>query len=326
MPDVFAHGMLGMAWLGRLLTSWVPQSRLRRFDARFQGITHLGNAMRCSGRVVEKLEHDGERCVRIELQQRQPVRTDQDRRRGPRRPALNHSSPGEHPHDTQTRRQGRPHHRLGPRHRPRDRAQARQRRRARRRQRPRRRARRRRPWQAIREAGGQAVACVGSVTAPDFAERFVGTAVSEFKGLDIIVNNAGYTWDNVIQKMTDEQWYAMLDCHLTAPFRILRAAQPVIRELAKAEKEAGQRVGAQGRQHLVDGRPVRQRRPDQLLGRQGRHRRHDADAGQGVGPHERHRQLRGLRPHQDPPDRSAPPATPRPTSTAARSRSASTPT
>ena len=68
MPDVFAQGMLGMAWLGRLLTSWAPQSRLRRFDARFQGITHLGNAMRCSGRVVEKLDHEGERCVRIELQ------------------------------------------------------------------------------------------------------------------------------------------------------------------------------------------------------------------------------------------------------------------
>jgi 3-oxoacyl-[acyl-carrier protein] reductase len=94
----------------------------------------------------------------------------------------------------------------------------------------------------IRKAGGQAVACVGSVTAPDFAERFVGTAVSEFKGLDIIVNNAGYTWDNVVQKMTDEQWYAMMDVHLTAPFRILRAAQPVIRALSKQEKDAGQTV------------------------------------------------------------------------------------
>ena len=96
--------------------------------------------------------------------------------------------------------------------------------------------------QAIREAGGQAVACAGSVTATDFAERFVGTAVNEFKGLDIVVNNAGYTWDNVIQKMTDEQWHAMLDCHLTAPFRILRAAQPVIRGLSKADTEAGRRV------------------------------------------------------------------------------------
>lgn len=94
----------------------------------------------------------------------------------------------------------------------------------------------------ILAAGGQAVACVGSVTAPDFTERFIGTAVSEFKGLDIIVNNAGYTWDNVVQKMTDEQWYAMLDVHLTAPFRILRAAQPVMRALAKQEKEAGKSV------------------------------------------------------------------------------------
>ena len=96
--------------------------------------------------------------------------------------------------------------------------------------------------QAIRDAGGQAVACAGSVSAPDFAERFVGTAVSEFNGLDIIVNNAGYTWDSVIQKMTDEQWYAMMDVHLTAPFRILRAAQPVIKKLGKAETDAGNRV------------------------------------------------------------------------------------
>jgi len=96
--------------------------------------------------------------------------------------------------------------------------------------------------QQIRDAGGLAMACIGSVTAPDFAERFIGTAVSEYKGLDIIVNNAGYTWDSVIQKMTDEQWYAMIDCHLTAPFRILRAAQPVIRALSKAENEAGQRI------------------------------------------------------------------------------------
>jgi 3-oxoacyl-[acyl-carrier protein] reductase len=92
----------------------------------------------------------------------------------------------------------------------------------------------------IVQAGGHAVACVGSVTAPDFAERFVQTAVSEFGGLDIIVNNAGYTWDNVLQKMTDEQWYAMLDVHLTAPFRLLRAAAEFIRAAARKEAEAGQ--------------------------------------------------------------------------------------
>ncbi|AJG20786.1 MaoC family protein [Cupriavidus basilensis] len=67
MPDVFAHGMLGMAWLGRLLTGWAPQARLRRFDVRFQGITHLGNVIHCGGRVLEKLDVNGERCVRIEV-------------------------------------------------------------------------------------------------------------------------------------------------------------------------------------------------------------------------------------------------------------------
>jgi len=67
MPDVFAQGMLGMAWLGRLLTGWAPQSRLRRLDVRFQGITHLGHAMRCEGRVAEKFEAEGERRVRIEV-------------------------------------------------------------------------------------------------------------------------------------------------------------------------------------------------------------------------------------------------------------------
>jgi len=96
--------------------------------------------------------------------------------------------------------------------------------------------------QAIRDAGGQAVACIGSVAAPDFADRFIATAIDAYQGLDIIVNNAGYTWDNVIQKMSDEQWLAMLDVHLTAPFRILRAAQPVIRRLSKADADAGHRV------------------------------------------------------------------------------------
>jgi 3-oxoacyl-[acyl-carrier protein] reductase len=94
----------------------------------------------------------------------------------------------------------------------------------------------------IKGQGGDAVACNGSVMAPDFAERFIGTAMQAFKGLDIIVNNAGYTWDNVIQKMNDEQWYAMIDVHLTAPFRILRAAQPVIRALHKSEEAGGAEV------------------------------------------------------------------------------------
>jgi 3-oxoacyl-[acyl-carrier protein] reductase len=91
-------------------------------------------------------------------------------------------------------------------------------------------------------AGGQAVACAGSVTDSGFAERFVGTALESFGGLDIIVNNAGYTWDSVVQKMSDEQWEAMLAVHLTAPFRILRAASQFIREANKREVEEGRDV------------------------------------------------------------------------------------
>src|SRR5215471_7715711 len=92
---------------------------------------------------------------------------------------------------------------------------------------------------AIEQLGGRAVACNGDVTAKDFGDRIVDVAVKRLGGLHVIVNNAGYTWDNVIQKMSDEQWYAIIDCHLTAPFRILRAAQPFIRDMARAEAEAG---------------------------------------------------------------------------------------
>jgi len=65
MPDVFAHGMLSMAWLGRLLTNWVPQRDLREFSVRFSAITHVGERIVCTGRVTEKLERDGERLIRV---------------------------------------------------------------------------------------------------------------------------------------------------------------------------------------------------------------------------------------------------------------------
>jgi 3-oxoacyl-[acyl-carrier protein] reductase len=94
----------------------------------------------------------------------------------------------------------------------------------------------------IAAAGGKAVASIGSVTEAGFAERFVGAALESYGGLDIIVNNAGYTWDNVVQKMTDDQWDAMLAVHLTAPFRILRAASHYIREANKRETAEGRDV------------------------------------------------------------------------------------
>ena len=95
---------------------------------------------------------------------------------------------------------------------------------------------------AIQAAGGNAVACAGDVTAADFGERFVGTALDNFGSVDIIVNNAGYTWDNVIQKMSDEQFQAMLDVHTLAPFRIMRAASDYMRGAAKKEAEEGREV------------------------------------------------------------------------------------
>ena len=91
----------------------------------------------------------------------------------------------------------------------------------------------------IRALGSDAKSCIGDVTAADFGTRIVKDTLDAFGGIDIIVNNAGYAWDGVIQKMTDEQWYAMLDVHATAPFRILRAASEYIRSAAKKEKEEG---------------------------------------------------------------------------------------
>ena len=65
MPDVFAHGMLSMAWLGRLLTEWAPQRDLREWSVRFSAITHVGERIVCTGRVTEKLERDGEPLLRV---------------------------------------------------------------------------------------------------------------------------------------------------------------------------------------------------------------------------------------------------------------------
>ena len=82
----------------------------------------------------------------------------------------------------------------------------------------------------------------GDLTRPEIPEVIVQATLAEFDSIDIIVNNAGYSWDNVIQKTTDEQFQAMLDIHLVVPFRILRAASTYIREAAKKEIAASQRV------------------------------------------------------------------------------------
>lgn len=68
MPDVFAHGMLSMAYLGRMLTNWQPQAQLRKFGNRFASITQLQDVISCSGKVVELIEHNGETLARCEIQ------------------------------------------------------------------------------------------------------------------------------------------------------------------------------------------------------------------------------------------------------------------
>jgi 3-oxoacyl-[acyl-carrier protein] reductase len=96
--------------------------------------------------------------------------------------------------------------------------------------------------QTASEISGETVVYGGDLTKEGAADELVKTAVDAFGRLDIIVNNAGYTLDAPIHKMTDEQFQAMLDIHNVVPFRVLRAAAPHLREPAKKEREEGQEV------------------------------------------------------------------------------------
>jgi 3-oxoacyl-[acyl-carrier protein] reductase len=96
--------------------------------------------------------------------------------------------------------------------------------------------------QASGEIGGESVSFAGDLTKDGVPDKLVETAIEAFGQLDIIVNNAGYTWDGPIHKMSDEQFQAMLDIHNVVPFRVLRAAAPHLREPAKKEREEGKEV------------------------------------------------------------------------------------
>jgi 3-oxoacyl-[acyl-carrier protein] reductase len=87
----------------------------------------------------------------------------------------------------------------------------------------------------IKKAGGEAIGVAGDVTDPAFPDKLMKAAIDAFGKLNIIVNNAGYTWDGMLHKMSDEQWQAIIDCHATAPFRIIRASSPYMREAAKQD-------------------------------------------------------------------------------------------
>jgi len=96
--------------------------------------------------------------------------------------------------------------------------------------------------QAASEIAGETAVFGGDLTQPGVPDQLVQKAVDEFGQIDIIVNNAGYTWDGVAHKMTDEQFQAMLDIHTVVPFRVLRAAAPHLREPAKKERDEGNEV------------------------------------------------------------------------------------
>jgi 3-oxoacyl-[acyl-carrier protein] reductase len=96
--------------------------------------------------------------------------------------------------------------------------------------------------QAASEIGGETAVFGGDLTQPGVPDQLVQKAVDEFGQIDIIVNNAGYTWDGVAHKMTDEQFQAMLEIHTVVPFRIVRAAAPHLREPAKQERDEGREV------------------------------------------------------------------------------------
>jgi 3-oxoacyl-[acyl-carrier protein] reductase len=96
--------------------------------------------------------------------------------------------------------------------------------------------------QTASEIQGDTTVFAGDLTKPGVPDELVKKALDDFGQLDIIVNNAGYTWDGVVHKMSDEQFQAMIDIHTVVPFRVARAAAPFLRDTAKKEREAGEEV------------------------------------------------------------------------------------
>src|SRR5581483_6105665 len=93
--------------------------------------------------------------------------------------------------------------------------------------------------QTAAEIGGDSIAFAGDLTRDGVPEALVQAAVDAFGALDIVVNNAGATWDGMAHKMSDEQFRAMLELHTVVPFKVLRAAAPHLRDAGKADREAG---------------------------------------------------------------------------------------
>ena len=312
--DVFAHGMLSMGFLGRLVTSYAPRDRIRKLGTRFTSITWPGDVITLCGQGHGQARGERREADRPRGQVHQPERP--GHAAGPRHRGARLFQGGGWVGLTERRTRSRGEKMgqmdgkvaivtgsgrgIGKEIALRlvrdgasvvindiDEAPAKE------------------TIAEIEKMGGKAVACNGDVAKPDFGDRIVKTAVDAFGDCHVVVNNAGYTWDSVIQKMSDEQWYAILDVHLTAPFRVLRAFQQHFRQAGREGALRGQAHRAQGREHLLDLGRQRQCRPVELLGRQGGHRRPHQDAGQGVRPLRRHGERRGLRLHPDAPHQAA---------------------
>jgi 3-oxoacyl-[acyl-carrier protein] reductase len=96
--------------------------------------------------------------------------------------------------------------------------------------------------QAAEEIDGDTAVFAGDLTKPGVPDDLVKKATDEFGQVDIVVNNAGYTWDGVVHKMSDEQFQAMLDIHTVVPFRVIRALAPAWRDAAKQERDGGEEL------------------------------------------------------------------------------------
>jgi len=93
--------------------------------------------------------------------------------------------------------------------------------------------------QTAKEIGGETAVFAADLTKPGAPDELVAAAHDAFGEVDAVVNNAGYTWDGVVHKISDEQFQAMLDIHTVVPFRVIRALAPHWREAAKAERDEG---------------------------------------------------------------------------------------
>ncbi len=96
--------------------------------------------------------------------------------------------------------------------------------------------------QTAGEIAGETAVFAGDLTKPGAPDELVQAAIDAWGRIDIIVNNAGYTLDAPIHKMSDDAFQKMLDIHTIVPFRVIRAAAPHLREPAKAERERGEEV------------------------------------------------------------------------------------